>query len=263
MVRSVVKGMAVSSSVATNGSTKQQRLAALMERGDLLADGHQERQLVVVGRPRTSSFRDTSLSSVGTTRCSSWTPEEDEKLQTLVQQVGDTSWSAIAVEFSTRDRKQCRERFVNHLAPSLTSVSSTWSSSEDEKLLQLQRKFTSRWSEMAQELHGKSAEHVKNRCLLMARRAAKTRPTRRPPQRWTAAEKDKLRSLVGKHGAKNWLFLASQLPGRTDLQCLQQWDRALKNKVVKGRGTWTAMADQVLVEKVAEMGKKWTQVVSG
>ncbi|CAH0485719.1 unnamed protein product [Peronospora farinosa] len=255
--------MSVSSSVATNGVTKRERLDYLIERGDLLANCQQERQLLVVCRPRTSLSRDTSPSSVCTTRCSSWTLEEDKKLEELVQQLGDKSWSTIALEFSIRDRKQCRERFVNHLAPSRTSVSSTWSSKDDEKLLQLQSQLKSRWSEIARAFHGKSAENVKNRCLLMARRAAEKRPRRRrPPERWTVAEKEKLRALVEKHGAKNWLFLASQLPGRTDLQCLQQWYRVLKNKGVKGRGTWTKMADQVLMEKVAEIGKKWTQIAT-
>lgn len=155
------------------------------------------------------------------------------------------------------------KRFVNHLAPSLAAPRD-WSAAEDEKLLQLQASMRSQWAKMARQLAGRSAESVKNRCLLLARRAEDQADgrNRAPAQRWTAAEKSKLRSLVETHGAKSWLFIASQLPGRTDLQCLHQWHRTLDDKVVKGKGTWTESEDRLLLEKVEEIGRKWTQVIA-
>eukprot|EP00644_Phytophthora_capsici_P002629 jgi/Phyca11/563293/estExt2_Genewise1.C_PHYCAscaffold_110568 len=97
---------------------------------------------------------------------------------------------------------------------------------------------------------------------MLSRRTNNQSERKAPTQRWTVTEKDKLRTLVTKHGARNWLFIASQLPGRTDLQCLQQWYRTLDEKVVKGKGTWTEEEDRVLVDKVTEIGRKWTEVAA-
>ncbi|CAH0482769.1 unnamed protein product [Peronospora belbahrii] len=252
--------MAALTPATTDPLTRRQRIEHLIQRGDFLANYQQKSQSKAVCRPRTSSSRDTSIVSVCTIRRSSWTPQEDKKLRELVKQLGDKNWSNIALHFSSRDRKRCRERFVNHLAPMLAPLSNVWSPEDDEKLLQLQSKMRSRWARMAQEFRGKSAENVKNRCLLLARRTAEKRPRRGSPQRWNAVEKEKLRSMVQTHGTGNWLFIASQLSGRTDSQCLQQWYRTLDDKVVKGRGTWTETEDRVLMEKVAEIGRKWTQV---
>lgn len=260
-------GMApAASALEREVGTKRQRIERLIQRGDLLANAQQERQFEAPSGPRTSSSRKASSAQVFNAKRSSWTPQEDAKLCKLVQQLGSCNWSKIATHFPARDRKRCRERFVNHLAPSL-AASRGWSAADDEKLLQLQRTLHSQWSKMARQFAGRSAESVKNRCLLLARRSEDRRPSsdsrnRAPAQRWTAAEKDKLRSLVETHGAKNWLFIASQLPGRTDLQCLQQWHRTLDGKVVKGKGTWTEKEDRLLVEKVEEIGRNWTQVVA-
>ncbi|KAG7382181.1 hypothetical protein PHYPSEUDO_005156 [Phytophthora pseudosyringae] len=254
---------------ASDAGTKRQRIERLIQRGDLLANAQQERQAETAPKHRTSSSRSTSsacpTAAVFPARRSSWTPQEDEKLRTLVLQLGKRNWSEIAMRFPSRDRKRCRERFVNHVAPSLTTASSAWSPQDDKKLLQLQRTVGSKWVTMAKEFNGKSAESVKNRCLMLARKTAdreRSEGRRAPPQRWMANEKDKLRALVTTHGARNWLFIASQLHGRTDLQCLQQWYRTLDDKVVKGKGTWTQSEDRVLVEKVAEIGRRWTEVAA-
>ncbi|KAH7468685.1 hypothetical protein KRP22_011868 [Phytophthora ramorum] len=256
-------GVSTSRALASDAATKRQRIERLIQRGDLLANAQQERQLVAVCTSRTSCVADASLSRGFTARRSSWTPHEDAKLRNLVLQLGRSSWSEIALHFPSRDRKRCRERFLNHLAPSLST--SAWTAQDDEKLQQLQRTMNSQWAQMALKFRGKSPESVKNRCLMLARRAAHKGPAdrrRAQPQRWTTAEKEKLRTLVTTHGARNWLFIASQLPGRTDLQCLQQWYRTLDAKVVKGKGTWTEMEDRVLVDKVAEIGRKWTEVAA-
>ncbi|KAF1785732.1 Myb domain [Phytophthora cactorum] len=239
----------MATAAASDLGTKRQRIERLIQRGDRLANVQQEQQSETSLKPRTSSSCNSSstctTSSVFPVRRSSWTPQEDEKLRKLVRQLGNRNWSEM----------HCISLVA--IANGVAKASSTWSAEDDEKLLQLQRAMKSKWVKMAKEFDGKSAESVKNRCLMLARKAAarSSKGRRAPPQRWTAAEKDKLQALVVTHGARNWLFIASQLPGRTDLQCLQQWYRTLDNKVVKGKGTWRAREDQVLVEKVAEIGR--------
>ncbi|ETI31593.1 hypothetical protein F441_21337 [Phytophthora nicotianae CJ01A1] len=259
---------AMTTPVASDLGTKRQRIERLIERGDHLANVQQEQQAETISKPHTISSRISpstcTTKAVFPARRSSWTAQEDNKLKNLVLQLGNRNWSEIAVHFPSRDRKRCRDRYVNHLSPSLTSASNTWSAEDDVKLLQLHLTLGCKWATIAKEFNGKSAESVKNRCLLLARKTLdkSSKGTRAPPQRWTATEKNKLRALVTTHGARNWLFVASQLPGRTDLQCLQQWYRTLDNKVVKGKGTWTPGEDQVLVDKVAELGRKWTEIAA-
>lgn len=209
----------------------------------------------------------------------SWTQEEDAKLCDLVRQQGRSQWAKVAVHFPTRDRKRCRERFVNHLDPQLKQQErrqdDTWTDDEETLLVGLHRELGNKWATIARNLPGRSPEDVKNRFLARAARqqlaigsqsssqAGENEPrvkTRAPPKRWSKDEAKTLRSLVQTHGATNWLFLASHLPGRTDLQCMQQWFQVLDPAVVKGRGTWTSAEDATLLAKVHELGTKWTQV---
>lgn len=197
-----------------------------------------------------------------------WTPEEDAKLCALVQELGTTQWAVIAAHFSNRDRKRCRERFVNHLSPQL--VQRTWTAREDQELVALHQRLGNHWAAIARALRGRSPEDTKNRFFAVAARdlthesaaspTATQQPARARASRWSTAEAETLRSLVHAHGAANWFFIASQLPGRTDLQCMQQWHQVLDPAIVKGKGTWTAAEDALLAAKVAELGSKWTQV---
>lgn len=58
-----------------------------------------------------------------------WTPEEDHMLSLLVAKYGPLAWSQIAAMMKSRNRKQCRERWVNTLSPQL--VKRTWTPQED------------------------------------------------------------------------------------------------------------------------------------
>ena len=48
-----------------------------------------------------------------------WTNEEDQLLSSLIRQYGVTKWSFIAQFIHNRKGKQCRERWYNHLDPSI------------------------------------------------------------------------------------------------------------------------------------------------
>ncbi|KAF1313523.1 Myb-like dna-binding protein, partial [Globisporangium splendens] len=200
-----------------------------------------------------------------------WTDAEDAKLRALVQQHGHSQWATIAAHFPNRDRKRCRERFVNHVDPQLKQ--NEWKRHEDEQLIELHQQLGNHWASIAQKLPGRSPEDVKNRFLsLAAREMAKTstskstessstsKSARAAPHRWTKADSDTLRTLVEAHGASNWFFIASQLPGRTDLQCMQHWYQVLDPSIVKGKGTWTSQEDTLLQTKVKELGPRWTEV---
>lgn len=84
---------------------------------------------------------------------------------------------------------------------------------------------------------------------------------KRPPRRWTEEEDELLRKSVEKHGARNWKKIATDVPNRNHVQCLQRWRKALDPKVVKGH--WSPEEDMRLLELVTLNPKNWGHVARG
>lgn len=80
-------------------------------------------------------------------------------------------------------------------------------------------------------------------------------------QKWTPEEDDALRAAVAKHSAKNWKQIAEELPGRTNVQCLQRWQQVLNPDLCKR--AWTKEEDELIMKLVAKYGtKKWSLISS-
>ena len=101
---------------------------------------------------------------------SKWTPDEDKLLVEGVKQHGMGNWSLVAQNIPGRTGKQCRERWINQLSPTLNK--DNWSAQEDAILVQHQRMHGNVWSKIAQYLPGRSANSVKNRWSWLSRHRA-------------------------------------------------------------------------------------------
>lgn len=107
-----------------------------------------------------------------------WLEEEDTVILQCMRS-GLTKWSEIAERIPGRLGKQCRERWLNHLDPSVSK--SAWSIEEDRALLAGQARHGNAWAKIADLLPGRSENSVKNRWNSAAMARLRGSVDRSPP----------------------------------------------------------------------------------
>lgn len=89
-----------------------------------------------------------------------WLPEEDEVLARIVKAQGPGNWAYIAKHLPGRIGKQCRERWYNHLCPSIKKAE--WSPEEKWVLFLGHTLHGSQWRKMTALLPGRTDNSIKN-----------------------------------------------------------------------------------------------------
>ena len=102
---------------------------------------------------------------------SKFTPEEDNRLRALVQEIGMSNWTAIAEQMPGRNVRQCKERWINYLSPSLNT--SPWTPDEDALLIAKQNELGSKWVQIARFFDNRTDAMCKNRFNVLRRRERK------------------------------------------------------------------------------------------
>ena len=96
-----------------------------------------------------------------------FTVSEDEQLKQLVKENGLYCWERVAREMKTRTPRQCKERYVYYLDPSINK--SPYTLEEDLKLLKEVEEKGKRWSSMTINFSGRTQYSLKNRWIFLNR----------------------------------------------------------------------------------------------
>jgi len=120
--------------------------------------------------PGAASEEECGLGAAKRAR-SKFTADEDRVLWFQVMRHGDLHWGLIAAGVPGRSVRQCRERWRHYLAPGLASA--PWTDAEDAVLEARHRELGPRWKAIAAVMPIRTEIQVKNRFLLMRRRAAR------------------------------------------------------------------------------------------
>ncbi|KAJ0261678.1 MYB transcription factor [Hirschfeldia incana] len=90
-----------------------------------------------------------------------WTPEEDEKLVSYIQEHGPGKWRTLPKNAGLkRCGKSCRLRWTNYLRPDIKR--GEFSLQEEETIIQLHRLLGNKWSAIAIHLPGRTDNEIKN-----------------------------------------------------------------------------------------------------
>ena len=98
-----------------------------------------------------------------------FSPEEDYTLALLVNQYGDSNWHLIAALMPNRNVRQCRERWVKYLNPSLRTEE--WTSDEDRLLIQKRQEMGPKWKDISKFFNGRTDINIKNRYKVLKRKS--------------------------------------------------------------------------------------------
>lgn len=89
-----------------------------------------------------------------------FTEEEDCQLKVLVDKYGESDWQSISNEMVQKTSRQCRERFMNYLRPSLNL--GEWTPEEEQLLENQVLKIGQKWSLLTKFFENRSDVNIKN-----------------------------------------------------------------------------------------------------
>jgi hypothetical protein len=198
-----------------------------------------------------------------------WTLVEDTKLISAITNTRKKkkrkNWAAIAALVPGRTNVQCWNRWHNALNPSIdrtTGSTGKWEEEEDIKLKDAVQKHGNKdWVTIAALVPGRTRLQCRSRWDNALDNMNMTGST----GKWKEEEEIKLKAAVRTHGGKNWVAIATLVPGRTGIQCKNRW-RTLNpsiDRVARHRCKWEEDEDIKLKDAVQKLGSNnWVAIAA-
>ncbi|OHT10456.1 hypothetical protein TRFO_20270 [Tritrichomonas foetus] len=92
-----------------------------------------------------------------------FTTDEDARLIEIINGMKDNfeGWDVVSSLMETRTSRQCRERWISYLSPSIRVEE--WNDEEDQLLIELVERYGKKWLDVSAFFDGRSTSDVKNR----------------------------------------------------------------------------------------------------
>ena len=95
----------------------------------------------------------------------------DAYMQASAEAESGVSWTRVAESVPSRTAKQCRERWVHHLAPAVNK--DPWTAEEDLILFEALKLHQTNWAAISKLLPGRTDHSIKNRYYSTKRKMAR------------------------------------------------------------------------------------------
>ena len=100
-----------------------------------------------------------------------FTTEEDNRLSELVELNVEENWPAIATNMPGRNARQCKERWLCYLNPTINRE--LWTQEEVDKLIKMEEMFPNRWAHIVTCFPNSTALNVRNKFIFLQRKRAR------------------------------------------------------------------------------------------
>jgi hypothetical protein len=167
-----------------------------------------------------------------------WGSQEDDLLRQAVDALGHSSWVEVAEIVSTRDSKQCLQRW-KAIDPSIRR--GRFTADEDDSLLEAHKCFGEKWCDVAKCVIGRSDMQCRERYFNHFKH---NDPSHLSPL--SEQEIEVLKRLVNQHGP-SWSFISKCMNGRADHFLRKEYKKIqaeLSNEELPGNAPVTSIHSQ-------------------